>query len=847
MERKCATRLFVKIMLFVFGLVLLTKGKNVYAASQQGDSIYFGYYPQELVKKSEIVSMLNGYNDDKFNSDNVIEVEGTKYQKKGNNYYVFKPIKWNVLSNSDDTFTLISEKVLDAHNFSSALSGTASIKWANSDLRTWLNDEFYNRAFSTSEQADIKSTLVSTPPSLSGLSGGDDTIDKVYLLSMQEYLSVEYGFSSSYDQSTTREAQYVSGFSLTTPHSGDINSEKGTCYYWTRSVGQVQYGLYLQPYWVSCNGSLTVGGRVYSTWRLGVRPVIKVLKSSNLWSETEPKVEMKIPAEKAPNVKATSIVLNSTSIKIAPKGTWQLSATFEPANVSNKSVSWKSSDTKVATVSSTGLVRAGEKGTATITATTNDGSKKSATCKITIKNEYKIVYFLGKNGKNSSKNPTTYDGSKAIKLSNPTRKGYTFKGWYTSSSYKTKVTQIKKGSRGQVDLFAKWEMNTYKITYKLNGGKNNSKNRTTYTVKTGAITLKKPSKEGYNFKGWYTNSGFKPSSKIEKIPGDYLKNVTLYAKWNKNALIITYNGNNNTGGNTPATTQIYYNKTKKVEKNTFIRTGYKFKGWKGNNGKNYNAGDKIKNTSKANKTLVLKARWEANTYTVKFNGNGASSGSMKEITCTYDQEKVLPQNAFKKDGYVFTGWVDSNDSKGDVRTDRAKVKNLATGGSVILTAQWEIIDKYPNISYNLPTPRFYQYDSGDRAGDCAIASIAIYRTMKNNGKSASENYEEVWQTNHCRSYIQSWAALGLTPDTNTLLENIYEKLKVTPVIIHRQRRDEYTHFSVIYAYVGNGETLEKSGFLVYEVNKEVSDAKLTETLEKWDNYNNEGSLVKIVY
>ena len=84
------------------------------------------------------------------------------------------------------------------------------------------------------------------------------------------------------------------------------------------------------------------------------------------------------------SIAPTGVSLNKTSDTLTTKGeTTQLTAMVSPSNAANKNVTWKSSDTSVATVSSTGLVTAVGNGTATITATTNSGGK-IATCKITV-------------------------------------------------------------------------------------------------------------------------------------------------------------------------------------------------------------------------------------------------------------------------------------------------------------------------------------------------------------------------------------------------------------------------------------------------------------------------------
>lgn len=79
----------------------------------------------------------------------------------------------------------------------------------------------------------------------------------------------------------------------------------------------------------------------------------------------------------------TGVSLDKTSMSLAPDSTYTLSATVTPSTAANKSVTWSSSNTSVATVSSSGVVRAVKAGTATITAKTVSGNK-TASCKVTV-------------------------------------------------------------------------------------------------------------------------------------------------------------------------------------------------------------------------------------------------------------------------------------------------------------------------------------------------------------------------------------------------------------------------------------------------------------------------------
>ena len=336
----------------------------------------------------------------------------------------------------------------------------------------------------------------------------------------------------------------------------------------------------------------------------------------------------------------SALKMNKASANMTKGSYLQLSASISPSDASNKGLTWTSSNKNILTVSSSGKVYAKGFGTATITAQAKDGSKVKAASRIF--SGYGISYVLN-GGSNHKSNVSVYY-NQAVKLYNPTRSGYSFKGWYSDSKYKTRVTSYKKGTKGNKKLYAKWSKNTYRITYKLNGGKNTKSNPSTYSV-TSSISLKNPSRKGYSFKGWYSDSKYKNKvTNIKKRTG----NLTLYAKWSATSYRITYklNGGKNTKSNPSAFT---INSTVSLKNPS--RKGYSFKGWYSDS--RYRTRIKtIKKGTTGNKTLY--AKWSKNSYriTYKLNGGKNTKSNPAKYSIT---SSVKLKNPSRK-GYRFTGW-----------------------------------------------------------------------------------------------------------------------------------------------------------------------------------------------
>ena len=163
----------------------------------------------------------------------------------------------------------------------------------------------------------------------------------------------------------------------------------------------------------------------------------------------------------AGKAKVTGITLNQTSATLGRGKKLALKAAISPSYASNKKVVWKSANTKVATVDGSGNVTAKAPGRTKITVTSAENSSYQASCTVTV--PYNITYKLNK-GKNNASNPSTYYGKK-ITLKNPSRKGYTFAGWYTDAKFKKKIKTIESSAKCDYTLYAKWtKVNVAKVS-----------------------------------------------------------------------------------------------------------------------------------------------------------------------------------------------------------------------------------------------------------------------------------------------------------------------------------------------------------------------------------------------
>ena len=315
---------------------------------------------------------------------------------------------------------------------------------------------------------------------------------------------------------------------------------------------------------------------------------------------------------------------------------------------------------------------------------------------------------------------STYSG-----LGTPTKEGYKFLGWYTVRAKGAAIydgsTVVNFGTPSfddtldrDVDIYAHWDPISYTIRYNGNGSTGGStgnsihiydeaKNLTAngfyrkfdvnldYCNGRETETLTANSE----FLGWATsengNKVYEDKQSVKNLTAEDDKIIDLYAKWAADS---------------------------SVELPTPTMTGYTFDGWYTSDG------TKVSQTFTPTAPTNLTAHWTPITYTVSYNGNGATSGETASSSHTYDVAKALTANGFKREFTVtfdynysgstattatavsnFNGWAKTETGAAEY-SDGASVTNLSStdGDTVILYANWT------DSTVKFPTPTRTGYD-----------------------------------------------------------------------------------------------------------------------------------------
>ena len=215
----------------------------------------------------------------------------------------------------------------------------------------------------------------------------------------------------------------------------------------------------------------------------------------------------------------------------------------------------------------------------------------------------------------------------------------------------------------------------------------------TYDV-SKTLTLNNYSKEGYTFSEWNTNAaGTGESYTNGQSVSNLASNgtVKLYAQWTPNTYEIEFIRNNDNAVGNMLSLIMNYGESRNLLSIAYTLEGYTFSEW---NTKADGTGDSYTNEQSVSNlatsgTVELYAQWTPNTYEIEFmSNNDNTTGTMSNLSMTYDVSKNLTTNAYALEGYTFSEWNTKADGTGDSYTNGQSVSNLASNGIVRLYAQW---------------------------------------------------------------------------------------------------------------------------------------------------------------
>ena len=194
-----------------------------------------------------------------------------------------------------------------------------------------------------------------------------------------------------------------------------------------------------------------------------------------------------------------------------------------------------------------------------------------------------ISYSIGYETYGASANPNSVNfynvESSPITFQEPRKTGYTFGGWFFEPALSTSANVLPTGSTGNRYLYAKWSPTVYSISYHTDGTMTNPNSNiyTSYNIESTLITLHSPSRDGYDFRGWYLDPGF--STYANSIPASSTGIRNFYARWDIKTYYIHYNNLDGGATNNPSNPSTFTVTSNPINLQSPSRNDYDFQGW----------------------------------------------------------------------------------------------------------------------------------------------------------------------------------------------------------------------------------------------------------------------------
>lgn len=266
-------------------------------------------------------------------------------------------------------------------------------------------------------------------------------------------------------------------------------------------------------------------------------------------------------------------------------------------------------------------------------------------------------------------------GSSFTTAANPfTKNGSNFTGWNTAANGSgTPLTENALNtlppSASAITLYAQWAATDVTVTFDANSGSGTMANQSIQVSAATALTSNLFTRDGYTFAGWNTQANGNGDNYTNGQSVTLTQNLSLFAKWTANQYTVTYNYNDATGGNGTASAS-FTTGGSAITLPTPVRTGYTFDGWYSDSGLSTPIGNAGASYSPTGTTFAITAyaKWIAINYTITYNSNSATSGSVPTDSTNYNigQNITVKANSgsLVRTGYTFAGWNTQADGNG---------------------------------------------------------------------------------------------------------------------------------------------------------------------------------------
>ena len=300
-------------------------------------------------------------------------------------------------------------------------------------------------------------------------------------------------------------------------------------------------------------------------------------------------------------------------------------------------------------------------------------------------------------------------------LPSPTKAGYTFAGWWTTSD--NSGIQITKDSicvTYNRTLYPHWTGIQYTLTFSQNGGSGGALSSANYKTSPSdqTITVTEPTRNGWTRTSWtiagYTGTAPTISGTTLTIPANTYGNITVTPVWSGNTYTITWSANGGTGGKVSKTSYTVSASSQTATITAPTRNGYSVSGYSvtGNSGTATISGTTLTIAANTYGNLTVKANWSPNTIKITLNKNGGTGGTTtfyykygintfySNAACTTTISKVtLPTKEYYNcTGYLGDGTSGGNNGEVFIRDDGTFYGDLCTDiyKDATLTARWSV-------------------------------------------------------------------------------------------------------------------------------------------------------------